>query len=136
MYRISVEGEFSSAHSLRDYPGKCAGIHGHNWKVRLTVRTGKLDSRGLSLDFGSLKALLEDENVDAILCIAGFPTLKTISAAIRGRDKPVVTWVLGEWGGNLFSKVKETGYEAVYPSPERAFRALAALRHYSAERAN
>lgn len=83
----------------------------------------------------SLEALLEDENVDAILCIAGFPTLKTIKAAIGKRNKPVVTWVLGEWGENLFSKIKETGYQVVYPSPERALRALAVLRDYSAKRA-
>jgi len=80
----------------------------------------------------SLEALLDDDDVDAILCIAGFPTLKTIKTAICERDKPVVTWVLGEWREDLLSKVKETGYNAVYPSPERAFRALAALRHYSA----
>ena len=82
----------------------------------------------------SLEALLEDENVDVILCIAGSLTLKTIKTAIRGRDKPVITWILEEWGENLLSKVKETGYEAVYSSPERAFRALAALRNYSAKR--
>ncbi len=92
---------------------------------------------GYKMVYGiTLAALLADENVDAILCIAGFPTLKTIKTAIRGRNKPVVTWVLGEWGENLLSKIKETGYQAIYPTPERAFRALAALRYYSAERAN
>jgi acetyltransferase len=83
----------------------------------------------------SLEALLADENVDAVLCIAGFPTLKTIKAVAGGSDKPVVTWILGEWGENLLAKIKETGYQAVYPSPERAFRALAALRDYSAKSA-
>ena len=58
MYRISAENEFSSAHHLREYPGKCASLHGHNWKVRLTVRTNVLDGRGMGLDFGSLKRLL------------------------------------------------------------------------------
>ncbi|MBN2289351.1 MAG: 6-carboxytetrahydropterin synthase QueD [Candidatus Glassbacteria bacterium] len=60
MYRISVDGEFSSAHSLRDYPGKCARPHGHNWRVRLSVRTQDLDDRGMAVDFGNLKALLEE----------------------------------------------------------------------------
>lgn len=82
----------------------------------------------------SLEALLKDENVDAILCIAGFPTLKTIKTATVGRNKPVITWVLGEWGENLLSKVKETDYQAVYPSPERALRALAALRNYAEQK--
>jgi 6-pyruvoyltetrahydropterin/6-carboxytetrahydropterin synthase len=60
MYRLSVEGEFSSAHSLRDYSGKCAKVHGHNWKVRLIVCTDKLDERGMAVDFGNLKALLDE----------------------------------------------------------------------------
>ena len=77
----------------------------------------------------SLETVLEDENVDAVLCIAGFPTLKTIKTVIDGNNKPVVTWVLGEWGENLLSKVKETDYRTVYPSPDRAFRALEALRN-------
>ncbi|HUU29616.1 MAG TPA: 6-carboxytetrahydropterin synthase QueD [archaeon] len=58
MYRISVEDEFSSAHWLRDYEGKCSSIHGHNWKVRLTVRTGELDDKGMGMDFGFLKKFL------------------------------------------------------------------------------
>lgn len=57
-YFISAEAEFSSAHHLRDYPGKCASLHGHNWKVRLTVRTSVLDERGMGLDFGALKRIL------------------------------------------------------------------------------
>ena len=60
MYRLSVEGEFSSAHSLRDYSGKCAKVHGHNWKVRLTVCTENLDERGMAVDFGNLKAVLDE----------------------------------------------------------------------------
>jgi len=83
----------------------------------------------------SLNALLEDENVDAVVCIAGFPTLKTIKSALGKSNKPVVTWVLGEWGEDLRSTVRETGYQVTYPSPERALRALAALRDYWAKRA-
>lgn len=58
MYRIIVEDDFSSAHRLRDYPGKCSSLHGHNWKVRLTVRASELDERGITVDFGKLKKLL------------------------------------------------------------------------------
>jgi 6-pyruvoyltetrahydropterin/6-carboxytetrahydropterin synthase len=60
MYRISAEAGFSSAHLLRDYPGKCARFHGHNWKVRLTVRTETLDERGMAVDFTNLKAFLKE----------------------------------------------------------------------------
>ena len=80
----------------------------------------------------SLESLLEDKNVDAILCIAGSLTLKTIRTIIRGANKPVVTWVLGEWREDWLSQVRETDYQAIYRSPERAFLALAVLRNYSA----
>lgn len=58
MYRIIVEDDFSSAHRLREYEGKCSSLHGHNWKVRLTVRATELDQRGITMDFGKLKKLL------------------------------------------------------------------------------
>ena len=58
MYKITVEEDFSSAHHLRDYEGKCASLHGHNWKVRLTVCATELDERGISMDFGWLKKFL------------------------------------------------------------------------------
>ena len=58
MYRITVEDDFSSAHRLREYQGKCSSLHGHNWKVRLTVRDRELDDRGITIDFGKLKKLL------------------------------------------------------------------------------
>ena len=58
MYRITVENDFSSAHQLREYKGKCSSVHGHNWRVQLTVRCGELDSRGISIDFGQMKRIL------------------------------------------------------------------------------
>lgn len=58
MYRITVENDFSSAHQLRDYEGKCSSVHGHNWRVQLTVRARELDERGISIDFGQLKRIL------------------------------------------------------------------------------
>ncbi len=58
MYRITVENDFSSAHQLREYDGKCSSLHGHNWRIQLTVRTRELDSQGISIDFGPLKRVL------------------------------------------------------------------------------
>ena len=78
----------------------------------------------------SLAALLEDDNVDAILCISGIPALKDIQQVASNKPKPVITWILGEWNESLLSEIKETGFKAIYPTPERAVRALAALREY------
>lgn len=60
MYKIKIEGDFSSAHNLRGYKGKCEELHGHNWRVELVVSSGKLDNIGMVMDFKSLKEKLNN----------------------------------------------------------------------------
>jgi 6-pyruvoyltetrahydropterin/6-carboxytetrahydropterin synthase len=43
---------------LRNYRGKCENPHGHNYKVRLTLRGRELDPAGLLLDFKLLKQVM------------------------------------------------------------------------------
>ena len=58
MYRIKVEGNFSSAHSLRGYKGKCESLHGHNWKVEVEISGESLDKIGMLVDFKIVKKQL------------------------------------------------------------------------------
>ena len=58
MYELKVEGAFEAAHQIKDYPGKCARLHGHNWVVQAVVRGCELDSLGMLIDFRTVKALL------------------------------------------------------------------------------
>lgn len=58
MYTVSVESKFSSAHNLRGYKGKCEDLHGHNWRVRMTVSSDGLDELGMVCDFTVLKEVL------------------------------------------------------------------------------
>ena len=60
MYSVKVEGDFSSAHNLREYKGKCEELHGHNWKVEVVVSSETLDKTGLLVDFTVLKKQLND----------------------------------------------------------------------------
>lgn len=55
MYQVSVEASFSAAHSLRKYPGRCESLHGHNWRVAVTVGSKRLDRVGMVMDFWKLK---------------------------------------------------------------------------------
>jgi len=55
MYQISVEGHFDAAHYLRDYGGKCENLHGHRFKVVVTLNAAKLNKIGLAYDFTELK---------------------------------------------------------------------------------
>jgi 6-pyruvoyltetrahydropterin/6-carboxytetrahydropterin synthase len=66
MYYLTIEDSFASAHQLRGYKGKCENLHGHNWKVILTVKGDILDDTGLLIDFHILKKRLKEvlEGVD------------------------------------------------------------------------
>jgi 6-pyruvoyltetrahydropterin/6-carboxytetrahydropterin synthase len=57
MYLLIVRDDFSAAHRLPSSGGKCADLHGHNWKVEVRVRTEELDEAGMAIDFHDLKAL-------------------------------------------------------------------------------
>ena len=54
-YTLKILTDFASAHTLRDYPGACARMHGHNWKVEAEVRTTSLDEIGMGVDFKVIK---------------------------------------------------------------------------------
>lgn len=58
MFEIAVEQTFAAAHALRGYKGKCEHIHGHNYRVRVTLEGEQVDASGLLVDFVDLKRLL------------------------------------------------------------------------------
>ena len=58
MYEVTVEDSFAAGHYLRNYKGKCENPHGHNYKVRVTLRGAELDKAGLLLDFKDLKDVM------------------------------------------------------------------------------
>lgn len=55
MLDIFIKTHFSGGHHLRNYPGNCEKPHGHNWKVKVTVRANELDQLGMGIDFKNLK---------------------------------------------------------------------------------
>lgn len=58
MFDVRVEADFSAAHFLRDYNGKCENLHGHNYKVFAHVRGKNLNEGGMLMDFSRLKNAL------------------------------------------------------------------------------
>jgi 6-pyruvoyltetrahydropterin/6-carboxytetrahydropterin synthase len=59
MFEVSVEETFAAGHALRGYKGKCENLHGHNYRVRVTLEGAKLDSTGLLYDFVHLKQVIQ-----------------------------------------------------------------------------
>jgi len=57
LYELTVTTGFAAAHALHNFQGKCENLHGHNWKVEVTVRGAKLDQAGMVIDFARLKGL-------------------------------------------------------------------------------
>lgn len=58
MFEVRVEADFSAAHFLRDYNGRCENLHGHNYKVFAHVRGKNLNEGGMLMDFSRLKNAL------------------------------------------------------------------------------
>jgi 6-pyruvoyltetrahydropterin/6-carboxytetrahydropterin synthase len=59
MFEVSVDDGFAAAHNLRNYKGKCENLHGHNYKVRVTLSGNALDETGLLYDFVHLKQVIQ-----------------------------------------------------------------------------
>jgi len=60
MYKLVVQARFSAAHFLKEYPGVCARIHGHNWLVKITVAAPDVDENGMVLDLVALKKHIDE----------------------------------------------------------------------------
>ncbi len=58
MYELMVKGNFSSAHNLRNYKGKCENLHGHNYTVEVYLEKKEVGKNGLALDFNVIKKKL------------------------------------------------------------------------------
>jgi 6-pyruvoyltetrahydropterin/6-carboxytetrahydropterin synthase len=58
LYELFVQTEFSAAHNLREYKGKCERLHGHNWRVDLRLAGDRLNDEGMLIDFVEAKRIL------------------------------------------------------------------------------
>ncbi len=54
-YTLKVVADFAAAHTLKDYPGACSRMHGHNWKVEAEVVATELNEIGMAIDFKDIK---------------------------------------------------------------------------------
>jgi len=69
MIRVTKIFTFETAHILYGYDGKCKNIHGHSYKLFVTIKGKPIDDinnekNGMVLDFGDLKAIVKEEIVD------------------------------------------------------------------------
>tara|TARA_R110001583_G_scaffold10935_2_gene50496 strand:- start:1300 stop:1752 length:453 start_codon:yes stop_codon:yes gene_type:complete len=67
--RITKQFDFETGHALYGYDGKCKNVHGHSYKLSVTViGTPISDSNnvkyGMVIDFGDLKKIVSSEIVN------------------------------------------------------------------------
>lgn len=61
--RIAKEFTFDSAHFLKDYHGKCENLHGHTYRMRVTIE-GERQPNGLIMDFAEIKKIVNEKVVN------------------------------------------------------------------------
>ncbi|MEZ5988237.1 MAG: 6-carboxytetrahydropterin synthase QueD [Planctomycetota bacterium] len=57
---------FEAAHQLPDHPGKCRRLHGHGYRLEVTVGREVDPRTGMVLDFYDLKRIVEDRVVSRL----------------------------------------------------------------------
>ena len=51
MYRVTTAIHVHFSHHVRGHAGPCISVHGHTWKLELSLEAAELDSQGFVLDF-------------------------------------------------------------------------------------
>ena len=69
MIRITKIFTFETAHVLYNYDGKCKNMHGHSYKLFVTVKGNPINDldnvkNGMVVDFGDIKKIVKEEVVD------------------------------------------------------------------------
>jgi len=60
MFEVTIIKSFSAAHMLAAIGGKCEELHGHNFKVEVTIAAKDLNSSGIIIDFRYVKKWLQE----------------------------------------------------------------------------
>ena len=107
MYEIEIIAGFSAAHLLREYKGKCEHLHGHNYKVYVTVRAESVGPSGMVMDFSDLKRItagvLEPLDHAFLNEIAPFDTMEPSAENIASYLFQQIASELPDQGGKLSS---------------------------------
>lgn len=66
MYKVTKEFRFEMAHVLSNYNGLCGNLHGHSYKLLITLESKQLDSDEMIMDFNKIKEIVKTELVDKL----------------------------------------------------------------------
>lgn len=73
VYEVTTEVSFDAAHFLRDYPGRCARLHGHSYRLQAVASGERLSDQGILFDLSSFRdicrqavAALDHRNINEV----------------------------------------------------------------------
>ena len=83
------EFRFEAAHRLAWHPGKCARVHGHSYRLEVTVE-GQVDDRGVIMDFADVKAAVNEAVMDKV-------DHRDLNEVIENPTAERIVTQIGEW---------------------------------------
>lgn len=111
MYLVEKTIEVAGAHRLcLGYDSPCGRFHGHNWIIKVTCRSKKLNADGMVADFGhigsSIKNTLDHQNLNDLVpqptaehlakFIAGIVGPTCVSVQVQESAGNIATWNIDE----------------------------------------
>lgn len=123
MYGLKTEASFDSAHFLADYYGKCENLHGHRWRMEVTLGADQLQDEGtmrdMVLDFGVFKKAVRGiaESLDHTFLVEEGTLAPETIAALQGEGFSLTLLPFRTTAENLahyvFDKLAEQGLPVV-----------------------
>ena len=113
--RLTKEFSFEAAHALEGYDGRCREIHGHSYRLYITIK-GEPESDpdspkyGMVMDFGELKRIVNEQIIDRLdhsFMMRRTPEAEQVAADLSGRFRRVVLTDYQPTTENLLSDFAE-----------------------------
>lgn len=78
-YELKLDMDFDAAHYLPEYKGKCANMHGHCWRVIVSMTTTYLNEQRMVMDFKEIKDLINQLDHQELNIFITQPTAENIA---------------------------------------------------------
>ncbi|OHD55425.1 MAG: 6-carboxytetrahydropterin synthase QueD [Spirochaetes bacterium GWF1_51_8] len=98
---LTKDFKFDAAHSLENYHGKCENLHGHTYKLSVTVKARMLPENGMIVDFVELSKIVKDNIISKLDHSFINDTVKQSTA------ENIVMWIHGKLAEILTTEVYE-----------------------------
>ena len=124
MYQLTTHACFDSAHFLSGYEGKCSNIHGHRWKLEVTVQNETLEQTGQMRGMLDDIKKIADEFDHSFIIEEGTLKEKTVEALREEEFRMIFVHfrpTAENFAKYFYDRVKENGYDVklvkVYETP-------------------